>query len=90
MNPDQILDEAIAFAAADWPRFDATLPSNLHFRDKVTFFAQHIKPALMARFSDMIAATDRVILLVLAKGIERSGCVPRHCIERDLGILLPS
>ena len=37
----------------------------------------------------MIAATDQVILLALAKGIEKSGCVARHLIERDLGILLP-
>lgn len=89
MNTDQTLDEAIAFAAEDWPRFDATLPSNLHLRDKVTFFAQRVRPALAARFPDLIAATEQVMLLILAKGIEQSGCVPRHRIERDLGIILP-
>lgn len=89
MTTDQILDEAIAYAAEAWPRFEARLPANLHFRDKVTFFAQQVRPAMVARFPEMIAATDQVILLALAKGIEKSGCVARHLIERDLGILLP-
>jgi hypothetical protein len=89
MSTDQTLDEAIAYAADDWPRFDATLPSNLHFRDKVTFFAQQLRPALVAQFPDLIAATEQVMLLILVKGIEQSGCVPRHHIERDLGIILP-
>jgi len=89
MNSDTILDEAIAYVAEDWPLFDATLPSNITLRDKVTFFAQRVKPALVARFPDLIAATEQVMLLVLVKGIEQSGRVPRHRIERDLGILLP-
>ena len=90
MNIDQILDEAIAYAAEDWPKFDAMLPPNLHLRDKMTFFAQRITPELVARFPDLRAATEQVMLLVLAKGIEQSGCVRRRRIERDLGILLPA
>ena len=89
MKTDQTIDEAIAFAAEDWPRFEATLPSNLHFRDKVTFFAQRVRPALVSRFPDLIAATEQVMLLVIAKGIEQSGRMPRQRIERELGIILP-
>ena len=89
MNADRMLDDAIDFAAEAWPSFDATLPPNIQLRDKLTFFAQRILPTLKARFPDMAAATDQVMLLVLARGIEQSGRVPRHRIERDLGILLP-
>ena len=89
MNIDQILDEAIAFVAKDWPSFNATVPFNLHLRDKVTFFGQRIRPALLTQFPDLRAATDQVMLLILAKGIAQSGCVPQRHIERDLGILLP-
>ena len=89
MRTDLILDEAIAYVAEDWPQFDATLPSNLHLRDKVTFFSQQVTPVLVAKFPELRAATEQVMLLILAKGIEQSGCVPRRRIERDLGILLP-
>ena len=89
MDADKTLDEAIALAAEDWPRFDATMPTNLQLRDKVTFFAQRMKPILIHQLPDLIAATERVMLFVLAKGIEQSGCVPRARIERDLGVLLP-
>lgn len=89
MSTDRILELAIAYASEDWPQFEATVPANLHLRDKVTFFAQRVRPALVARFPEMIAATEQVMLLVLAKGIEQSGSVPRRRIERDLGILLP-
>lgn len=89
MNTDRTLDQAIAYAAEEWPRFEATLPSNLHFRDKVTFFGQRVQPALVSRFPDLVAASEQVMLLVLVKGIEQSGCVPRQRIERDLGIILP-
>lgn len=89
MNTDQIMDEAIAYAAKNWPRFDATVPSNLNLRDKVTFFGQRVRPALLTQFPDLRAATDQVMLLILAKGIALSGCVPQRHIERDLGILLP-
>lgn len=89
MNTDRIIDEAIALVAKDWPKFDEAVPFNLHFRDKVTFFGQRVRPALLARFPDLIAATDQVMLLILAKGIAQSGCVPKRHIERDLGILLP-
>ena len=47
MTTDQILDEAIAYAAEAWPRFEAKLPANLHFRDKVTFLAQQVRPAMV-------------------------------------------
>ena len=89
MNIDQIMDAAIAYAAKDWPHFAATVPFNLHLRDKVTFFGQRVRPALLAQFPDLAAATDQVMLLILAKGIAQSGCIPQRPIERDLGILLP-
>ncbi|MCY7279588.1 MAG: hypothetical protein LH610_01580 [Sphingomonas bacterium] len=89
MDADKTLNEAIAVAAEDWPRFDATMPTNLHLRDKVTYFAQRMKPILVSQFPDLIAATEQVMLLVLVKGIEQSGGVPRRRIERDLGLLLP-
>jgi len=89
MNTEKILEEAIAYVAEDWPLFAATIPSNIAFRDKVTFFAQRVTPALVRRFPNLRAASEQVMLLVLVKGIEQSGCVPRHRIERDLGVLLP-
>lgn len=73
MRADLILDEAIAYVAEDWSRFDATLPSNLHLRDKVTFFSQQVTPVLVAKFPDLRAATEQVLLLVLAKGLSNPG-----------------
>jgi hypothetical protein len=91
MNPDKTLDDAIAFAAERWQQAmaDGSVPPNTNLRDRVTIFATPFRKALLARFPDLRAADEQVLLLIVAEGVARSGTVERGKVERGLGIILP-
>jgi hypothetical protein len=91
MNSDVILDEAIALTAEHWKRAEAdgSIPNNLNLRDRVTLFAPMMRALLFARWPQLRAADDQVILLVVAEGIAQSGSIARDKLETSLGIILP-
>lgn len=85
------IDEAIAFIAQRWLAFDAAIPPSQEkgLRDRIRLFTQSVDASLYKRFPALAAASDQVILMIIAKGVELSGAVHRDDIERELGILLP-
>lgn len=86
-----IIDEAIVFAAARWSAFSQSVPVHpgMGLRERISLFARTLEKSLHTRHPQLAAAPDQVILLIVAKGVEQSGKVPRIEIERALGILLP-
>ena len=85
------IDRAIDFAAQRWLSFSATvaLPPDMPLRDRIALFARSLDASLHGRFPTLAAAPEQVMLLIIAKGVQQSGAVPRREIERELGILLP-
>jgi hypothetical protein len=86
-----IIDEAIVFAAERWRAFSHSVPVRAGdgLRERIGMFARTLEKSLHARHPKLAAAPDEVIVLIIAKGVEQSGTVPRGEIERALGILLP-
>ena len=91
MRPDELLDDAIAFAANQWKvsESNGSIPENVNLRDRVTSFAGPLKKSLFANFPRLRAANDQVLLFVVTEGIARSGAVEREALEKALGIILP-
>lgn len=90
-NALDVIDEAITFAAARWLSFSLSvaMPPDAGLRDRIGLFARTLERSLHRRFPALAAAPVEVIVLIVAKGVEQSGVVPRGDIERALGILLP-
>lgn len=86
-----IIDEAILFAAQRWHAFSNSVPVSpaMGLGERIGMFARALEKSLHARHPQLAAAPDEVIVLIVAKGVEQSGTVPRGDIERALGILLP-
>jgi len=85
------IDEAILFVAHRWSIFSQSvdLPSETGLRERIGLFARSVDRSLHDRFPSLAAASDQVMLLIIAKGIEQSGLLARGEIERELGIILP-
>lgn len=86
-----IIDEAIEFAAERWIFFSrsvAVTPAE-GLRERIGRFARSLEPSLHARYPALAVASDAVMLLIVAKGVEQSGAISRGEIECALGILLP-
>lgn len=85
------IDQAILFVAQRWPAFSASVPQRpgTPMRERVALFARTLDSSLHRRFPALAAASEQVMLLIIAKGIEQSGAFSRDEIERELGILLP-
>ena len=86
-----IIDEAIHFAAERWHAFSRSVPvrPGSGLRERIGLFARSLEKSLHSRHPELVAAPDEVIVMIVAKGVEQSGTVPRDQIERELGILLP-
>ena len=91
MHALAIIDDAIEFAAERWQFFSRSvaITSRSVLRERIGLFARSLEPSLHARHPALAAAPDEVMLLIIAKGVERSGAISRVEIERALGILLP-
>ncbi|ATE64320.1 hypothetical protein [Rhizorhabdus dicambivorans] len=85
------IDSAIDFVAQRWLAFSGSVPvrPDTPLRDRVALFARSVDASLHQRFPALAAASEQVILMIVAKGIEQSGAVGRRELERELGILLP-
>lgn len=86
-----IIDRAIEFAAERWLIFSraVVLAPDTTLRERIGIFARSLDNSLHARFPELAAASDEVMLLIVAKGVEQSGDISRNEVERALGILLP-
>jgi hypothetical protein len=85
------IDRAIDFVAQRWLAFSVSVPvrPGTPLRDRIGLFARSLDSSLLDRFPALAAASEQVILLIVAKGVEQSGAIPRGEIERALGISLP-
>lgn len=86
-----IMDEAIALTAERWRAFSQSvaITTSAGLRHRIVAFAQPFEADLRARFPQLQAASDPVMLLIVAKGIQESGTFSRRQIEEALGITLP-
>ena len=86
-----IMDEAIDLAAERWRAFtrSVVMKPEVSLRDRIGIFARSFEPSLKTRYPALEAASDSVLLLIIAKGIEESRTFSRHDIENALGITLP-
>ena len=85
------IDEAISFVALRWSAFSQSVAVDpgMDLRQRIAFFSRSIEDSLHRRFPALSAASDQVVLLIVAKGIEASRGIPRADLERSLGIVLP-
>jgi len=65
------------------------LPANIHIRDRIAFFSPEFRVSLTRSFPLLAGAADEILLLIIARGVEKSGTHDRRHIERGLGIILP-
>lgn len=88
---EQAIDRATELAAAAWLHFCdiSPLPANIHIRDRIAFFLPDFRVSLSRRFPTLAGAADEIVLLIIARGVEKSGTYDRRHIERGLGIILP-
>jgi hypothetical protein len=86
-----VFDDAVAIAANKWLFFSKTLA----FKDEVTLeeriqlFAMPMFEGLRTHFSPLAKAPAGVLLLICAKGVEKSGTHSRAEIEQALKVQLP-
>jgi len=91
LEHSDIIDDAIGFAADRWRAFytSVPVPSGSGLRERIALFARTVERSLHARHPGLTAASDEVMLLIIAKGVADSGTVSRVEIENALGIVLP-
>lgn len=91
-TPEELaIDRATELAATAWRHFCDTspLPPNIHIRDRIAFFTPDFRRSLSRRFPSLSETADEILLLIIARGVEKSGTHDRRHIERGLGIVLP-
>jgi hypothetical protein len=86
-----IMDEAIDLAAERWRVFtrSVVMKSDVGLRDRIGIFARSFEPSLKSKYPPLASASDSVLLLIIAKGVEESRTFSRQDIEDALGITLP-
>lgn len=86
-----IMDEAISLTAERWRAFSQSVPitTTMGLRNQIGVFARPFDADLRARFPALQAASDPIMLLIVAKGVQESGTFSRRQIEEALGITLP-
>lgn len=86
-----VLDDAIALAAERWKFFCDKLVfrENVDLADRIAAFMVPFEEGAAKTFPVLRGAPDGVILMIVAKGVERSGTHSRAEIERALGVPLP-
>lgn len=86
-----IMDEAIVMASERWRVFtrSVVMKSEVGLRERIGIFARSFEPSLKIKYPALAAASDAVLLLIIAKGIQESRTFSRQDIEDALGITLP-
>jgi hypothetical protein len=86
-----VLDDAIHLAAERWQFFCDKLAfrESVGLADRITAFMVPFAEGAGKTFPALQNAPEGVILMIVAKGVERSGTHSRAEIERALGLPLP-
>lgn len=73
----EVLDSSIKFAADKWLYFTKASPfkDDIGLRDKVIMFMPPVGEGLRNNFPALREANDAILLMIIAKGIERSGTI---------------
>ena len=92
---DQVIEQMdglIGIAERKWDLFCTLLPfkDDVQLKDRIAAFMVPFSEGARKNVPALKAAPEGVILLIAAKGIERSGSHSRKEIEEALGIQLPS
>ena len=87
----EIMDDAIEFAARNWIHFNTTLPfkDSVTIQEKIMSFSIPAIEGLKGNFAALENAPDPIYLVIIAKGVERSGTHSKSEIEQSLGLPLP-
>lgn len=87
-----VMDDAIGMAAEKWRYSCEKLPhrADLPLVDRIASFLIPFSEGARASIPAFKDAPDAVLLIMVAKGIERSGTHTRAQIEDALGIPLPN
>jgi hypothetical protein len=85
-----VMDEAIGLAADKWRFFCEKMPfrDDVGLVDRIAAFNVPFSEGARKNFPALKDAPDAVLLLIVAKGVERSGTHTRSQIEQALGVLL--
>lgn len=86
-----VMDDAIRLAAERWTYFCDTLPfrKDVALVDRITAFMFPFMEGARKSLPALRDAPDAVLLVIVAKGIERSRTHSRTQIEEALGLPLP-
>lgn len=86
------MDELIGIAQRKWEQFCTLLPfkDDVQLRDRIAAFMVPFSEGARMNVPALKRAPEAVILLIAAKGIERSGIHSREEIEEALGVQLPN
>lgn len=86
-----VMDQAIAFAADKWSYFTKAMPfkADVPLKDRISMFLVPATEGLKNNYPALRSAPDAIFLLIVAKGIEKSGTHTRVQIEAGLGVQLP-
>lgn len=87
----EVWDDAIAHAAEQWINYSKVLvfKSEVGLRERIFAFSVPMFEGLKNKFPPLREAPDAVLLLLVAKCIEKSGTHSRSQIETALGMPLP-
>jgi hypothetical protein len=85
------VDAVVAIAADKWSHFCKTLPfkNDVGLAERIYSFSGPFGEGLRQNVPEFRGANDGLILLIIAKGVERSGTHSRAEIEQALGMPLP-
>lgn len=86
-----VMDDAINLSSLQWQKFTQTLKfkDGAPLRDVIFVFAIPMFECLRKEFSELNDSPDSVLLLFIAKGIEKSNTHTTEQIETALSVQLP-
>ena len=87
-----IMDEAVASVADMWLHYTSTFvfKPGVSLHDQIMIFSVPVSEGLENRFPELRNAPPGVLLLIIAKGVERSGTHSTKQIEDALGVPFPA
>jgi len=87
-----VFDEAVALATDKWLMFSKTIvfKSEVALGERIQLFAVPMFEGLRSNYPPLKNASAAVLLLIVAKGVQKSGTHSRAEIEQALGAPLPN
>lgn len=87
----EVMDDTIFIAAEKWLHFCRTIPfkQDVPLADRIAAFAFPFMEGARQNVPALREAPDAFLMLIVAKGVEKSGTHARAEIEEALGVTLP-